>query len=148
MRKRRSKRDLVQRVARHVNIRVDVVEDVLNGLIDVSMEEVVNKGEFGISDLFMVEARDWAGYKVGDSVVPSRPRLVVTLAKKVKALWKFRWDVLDGETGIINKDNWRDVPIYEKSKNISKNSTRKPSAASIRNIQNEDYNPFLDDDDS
>lgn len=149
-----TRRELIAKISQHTNIRKDAVEQVVDGLIDVAVEEIVNDGEFNIIELFSITSKDWnKSYSINNSKeVPSRPRLIIKLSRRVRDLWKMRIDMFKGEKGVITKDNWRDA-----NKHVieSKKAARKPLSDSTKNDKSieksqdeqEDYNPFLDNED-
>lgn len=151
---RLTRRELISKISQHTNIRKDAVEQVIDGLIDVAVEEIVNDGEFNLIELFSVTSKEWKkSYSINNSKdVPSRPRLIIKISRRVRDLWKLRIDMFNGEKGVITKDNWR-----EANKHVleSKKAARKPLNESIKNpkikenppIETEAYNPFLDDED-
>lgn len=108
-----TKRELISKVSQHTNFRKDVVEEIIDGLVDVAAEEIVNKGEFSIFEFISITSKKWSkSYSINNNEsVPSRPRLVIKVSERLRNLWKFRLDELDGEQGVITKDNWRDADI-------------------------------------
>lgn len=134
----RKKRDFIKRVSHHTNIRADVVEMILDGIVDVAIEDIVNTGEFGLRQLFDVSAAEWGGYNIGDQKVNSHLRLKITLSSTVRDLWKARFSDFGGAVGRITKDNWREV-LRGRRRGVS--VTNKAIAEVDPN-----YNPFLDDD--
>lgn len=130
----------IRKISIHSNIRQDVVDHVMKSAVDVIIVEIVNKGKFNFLGLFNIRAKDWKGYSLGDRKIEDHQRLSVTLSKQLKELWKIRFEKLNGDDSVIDKDNWRTIyKTYmtrsksQKSQNISEN--------------NEDFNPFLDDED-
>lgn len=120
----RNKRKFIQRIAEHTNIRTDVVEIILNGIIDVGIEEIVNTGELQIRQLFDVSSAEWGGYNIGAQKVKSHSRLKITLSNTVRELWKTRHNTYNGDTVSITKDNWREIL---KNKRAPKNSKQLPA---------------------
>lgn len=162
-----TKRELISKVSQHTKLNNAAVELVIEGLIDVAVEEIVNKGEFSIIELFSVTSKDWnKSYSInGNEKVPSRPRLIVKLSRRLRHLWKIRLDDLDGATDVITKDNWREVnkaTVKKKTPTQTKSlpNFKKPKlkVSTDESIVNEpvvvkdgfrssaDYNPMLDDD--
>ena len=133
----RKKRDFIKRVSHHTNIRADVVEIILEGIIDVAIEEIVNSGEFNLRQLLEVSSAEWGGYSIGDQEVKSHRRLKITLSSSVRELWKARFSDFGGSIGKITKDNWRD--ILRNRRNNGSSSSKKRKQESL------DYNPFIDD---
>lgn len=133
----RKKRELAKNISHHTDIRLDVVEIILNGAIDVIMEEIVNEGEFEIKQLFTVSNAEWGSYTInGTQKVPKHFRLKIALNRAVKTLWKTRHSRFNGEKGHITKDNWRDILRSTQPENSKK---------VVENLE-DNYNPFLDDD--
>lgn len=149
---RLTRRELISKVSQHTNIRNDAVEQVINGLVDVAVEEIINDGEFNIIELFSVTSKEWnKSYSINNAEeVPSRPRLIIKISKRLRELWKFRIDILKGEKGVITKDNWRDAHKHllkqEKSLKRANKSSADKEQPKVEAPKTEDYNPFLDDD--
>lgn len=150
-----TRRELISKISQHTNIRKDAVEEVVNGLVDVAVEEIINDGEFNIIELFSITSKDWKkSYSInGETEVPNRPRLIIKLSRRVRDLWKMRIDVLKGEKGVITKDNWRDASKYliENKKSLKSDlnepKTANKPAAEKEQKDKDNYNPFIDDED-
>lgn len=84
-------RELARKVSTHVGIRQDVVQDVIEGLVDVVIEEILNKGQVKIPDLFEVRSYKHKGGEGFSSNGPET-RLTVSLNWQIRKLW-----------GLINK---------------------------------------------
>lgn len=136
------RKSLIQRVSKHTDIRTDVVEIILNGFIDIAVEDIVNEGSFGIRQLFEISSAEWNGYAINSSeIVPKHVRLKIKLSRAVRELWKARFSDFDGAKGAITKDNWKTILRNRNSRIANARSTRKQSE------QDDNYNPFIDDDD-
>ena len=136
----RRKRELIKKISQHTDIRADVVAIILDGFIDVVIEEIVNEGDFGLRQLFEVSSAEWGSYSINSKhKVAKHTRLKISLSYAVRELWKARFSEFNGEKGHITKDNWRDI-LRSRRKPVSsgKNSAK---------INDDDYNPFIDDDD-
>lgn len=135
----RKKRELIKKISQHTDIRADVVAIILDGFIDVVIEEIVNEGEFGLRQLFEVSSAEWGSYSINSKhKVAKHRRLKISLSHAVRELWKARFSEFNGEKGHITKDNWQEVL----------RSRRKPTSSSknTATTKNDDYNPFIDDD--
>lgn len=152
-----TKRELISKIAQHTDYRKDVVEEIIDGFVDVAAEEIVNKGEFGMLDFFTITPKEWTkSYTINNNEeVPQRPRLIIRVSERLRNLWKFRIDSLNGEQGVITKDNWREVDVslrnskkQAKTKRGNRDSGNTDSRSESTNEQEVDpaeYNPFIDD---
>lgn len=109
---RTPRRELISKISKHTDIRADVVEEVLQGFLDVAVEEIVNKGEFGVRDLFSVSSHEWSEYSIGDKKIDSHDRLKIRVSTKIRNLWKLRNSSEEYRDKYITKDNWRKVYKY------------------------------------
>lgn len=85
-----TKRDFITAVSKRSNLRKDVVEDVLKAVVDISIEEIVNNGEFVMKDLFSISSKDYKAYSLAGTHVPAQKRLKVRLSEKLKSFWKLK----------------------------------------------------------
>lgn len=90
---RATKRDFITAVSKRSNLRKDVVEDVLKAIVDISIEEIVNNGEFVMKDLFAISNKDYKAYSLAGTLVPEQKRLSVRLSEKVKSFWKLKNEI-------------------------------------------------------
>lgn len=88
-----TKRDFITAVSKRSNLRKDVVEDVLQAVVDISIEEIVNNGEFVMKDLFSISSKDYKAYSLAGTHVPAQKRLTVRFSEKLKSFWKLKNEV-------------------------------------------------------
>lgn len=133
MDRKNSKKKLASRISIHTNVRTDIVEEILDGFIDIVVEDVVNKGEFVLTELFTITSKEWKS-----STYEKKPhrRLVIKISHRINELWKMRHNIFNGSTEVINRNNWKQI-YYDNAKRYDKNSTE---------VLDEN-NPFLSDDD-
>lgn len=109
-RKHLPKHKLAQRITHVTNIRQDVVEEVLEGLVSVAIEEICsNDGHFRLSEFFTIEPESVKGYTTKLSVVPPHKRLRVRLSEIPKIMYKIQQDQFPNDPDIITAANWREV---------------------------------------
>lgn len=148
--KGKNRSNLVSEISVHKNIRADVVEDVLDGLVDVAIEEIVNTGEFYLRGLLTVKSSHYRGFMGGKGEVPAQQRINASLGRAVKTLWKIRHNVFGGATGKITRENWRQVAAeYADQPNPARSGTtapaQSPSAHTVEMKSDPtDYNPFAE----
>lgn len=106
----------IKKISEHSGIRQDVVEIIINSMVDVMIDEIVNKGKFSFLGLFHIKAKEWKGYSFGDekneNKVDNHSRLTISMSKRIRQLWKIRFDKFDGDTETITKDNWKEIYYY------------------------------------
>lgn len=139
---KKSKANIVSRIADHVNLRYQIVEEVLDGLIDIVIDDIMNEEEFYLRDMFSVSVSEWKkNYQIDknnskrSAVVKSHRRLMPKMSSKILKLWKIRNNEFHGEKGIITKDNW---------KNILEKYDVKQQKNNGKSV--EEFNPFIDED--
>lgn len=134
------KRDLVKAVSEHTNIRADIVEIILDGFVDVAVEDLMNKGEFSLQSLFNVKSHDWGEYTFGDGQVsPPKKRLKIRLAHKLHELWKIKEKFFKDSPYAINRHNWKDIYRDYSTKRAKKVDKKESEELGYEN-------PFLQDD--
>lgn len=106
------RRTLISRISKHTDIRSDVVEEVLEGFLDVAVEEIIEKGEFGFKDLFSISSHAWGEYSIGDKKIESHSRLKIRISTKIRNLWKLKNSSEEYSKNYITKDNWKNVYKY------------------------------------
>lgn len=115
---RLSKKDIVNEISKDTLIKPDVVLDVINSLIDIAIEEIVNYGEFQLRNLFTITSYKRSAYDTQIGHVPAGETLSLKVSKKVRFLRKIKLTLLNNESGIIGRDNWkRAVDYYSNLKN-------------------------------
>lgn len=101
-----SRDELVRDVARHTDVRVDVVRLVIDGMVDVAAASIINDGVFTIRDLFRVDSHMWPASRSGlGMVVPASSRMVVGLSASIRRTRKVR--LATGRP--VTPATWRDV---------------------------------------
>lgn len=112
----KQKHELIQRISDVTDIRSDVVQDVLDGLVSVAMEEICsNDGHFRIPDLLTISPESVKGYQTKLSTIPPHKRLRPKLSSIPKIMYKIQQDQFADEPDIITAENWRDVFEHYKS---------------------------------
>lgn len=165
-----TKRDFITAVSKRSNLRKDVVEDVLKAVVDISIEQIVNHGEFVMKDLFSISNKEWKAYSLAGTRVPAQKRLKIRLSEKVKSFWKLKNEVYP-DLGDLTRQELEDAlkhqnanrvapkldrPVTQTPKVTSNPSssgslpTRLPSSL-LRpkpiQVEADDFNPLLDEDD-
>lgn len=155
-----TKRDLITTVSKRTNLRRDVVEDVLEGIVDTAIEEIVNTGEFTLKDLFSVTFRNWKGYSLAGTNIKPQKRLSVRLSGKIKRLWKLKNEKYS-TTGYLSREQLEKALRFDSESSSKKDSQVitpnipsrspivRPPAPKVEIPKDTDnyYNPMLDEDD-
>jgi nucleoid DNA-binding protein len=162
-----TKRDFITSVAKRSNLRKDVVEDVLKAVVDISIEEIVNNGEFVMKDLFSISSKEWKAYSLAGIQVPAQKRLKIRLSEKVKSFWKLKNEVYP-DLGDLTRQELEDALRHHNSQReapkIVRPVTQVPRASPISgglpgklpvrprqsapvNVDADNFNPLLDEDD-
>lgn len=132
-----SKDEIITKLSKDLMIRRDVVEDVINKYTDVIVEEIVNKGEFHITNVLSISSSSWKGYQLDGKEIPPHYRLTVRLSKKIKSLFK-AFGPYSNDHGVLTRDNW--------SKLITKEVVDKYEDYRKNKYSISSENPFLNDD--
>lgn len=164
---RLTKRDFITAVSKRSNLRRDVVEDVFAAVVDISIEEIVNNGEFVMKDLFSISSKDYKAYSLAGTHVPAQRRLKVRLSEKIKSFWKLKNEVYP-DLGHLTRQELEDAlrhhnagkeapkihrPVYQAPKAVPllgglpvrlPVQTSQPEPA---NPDADNFNPLLDEDD-
>lgn len=164
---RMTKRDFITAVSKRSNLRKDVVEDVLKAVVDISIEEIVNHGEFVMKDLFSISSKDYKSYSLAGTQVPAQKRLRVRLSEKLKSFWKLKNEVYP-DLGDLTRQELEDalkhynagkivtkpIPAVTQIPKISSGSGRFPTRLPSTpprpkpvQVDADDFNPLLDEDD-
>lgn len=114
-----TKRDFITAVSKRSNLRKDVVEDVLQAVVDISIEEIVNNGEFVMKDLFSISSKDYKAYSLAGTHVPAQKRLAVRLSEKLKSFWKLKNEVYP-EMDLTRQELEDALKYHNSSKNAGK----------------------------
>lgn len=164
---RLTKRDFITAVSKRSNLRRDVVEDVFAAVIDISIEEIVNNGEFVMKDLFSISSKDYKAYSLAGTHVPAQRRLKVRLSEKIKSFWKLKNEVYPDlgyltrqelEDALRHHNAGKDAPKVQRPVSQAPKVTSAPGGLPVRvqvqHIQPEqvpndvdNFNPLLDEDD-
>lgn len=128
----RTKKDMVEEIAKDTFLSRNVVEDVINRYTDILIDEIVNEGNVKIPRLFSVTSRVWKSNLQAQG--KPRRRLTVRMNRRLRELFK-RFGPDSNLFGYLNKDNWR---LLQESK-----VSDLPKEENNQKI----YNPILDDDD-
>lgn len=161
-----TKRDFITAVSKRSNLRKDVVEDVLQAVVDISIEEIVNNGEFVMKDLFSISSKEWKAYSLAGREVPAQKRLKIRLSEKLKSFWKLKneiypelnltrqelEDALKHHNSTKGSDKAPDAVVQvPKASPISGGLPGRRSAAPQQpaptNVDADYFNPLLDEDD-
>lgn len=165
-----TKRDFITAVAKRSNLRKDVVEDVLKAVVDISIEQIVNHGEFVMKDLFSISNKEWKAYSLAGVSIPVQKRLKIRLSEKVKSLWKLKNEVypdlgdltrLELEEALKHQNANRAAPKIDRPvTQIPKTSSSPSSSGSLPTRlpfspsqpkpalkEADDFNPLLDEED-
>lgn len=105
-------RRLVSEVSKHTQIRRDVVELVVRGVIDIIASDIANKGGARIPFVLTVKNYEHQGHKngIGGTEIKPSDRLAVKISYGIRRLWKRH-----NEEGLeITPNNWRDY-LYEET---------------------------------
>lgn len=109
-RQHNTKRELIQRISDVTHIRSDVVQEVLEGLVDVAIEELCsNDGHFRIAELMSVGPEQVKAYENKLGYVPAHKRLRIRLSQLPKIMYKIQQDHFVDAPGTITAENWREV---------------------------------------
>ncbi|TXG75822.1 hypothetical protein E6Q11_06510 [Candidatus Dojkabacteria bacterium] len=100
------KERLVKQIAKDLFLREDVVEEVIDRFIDISVAEIANTGEFRLHQFFNVSSVKYKGFVAGKGVVPDHFRLKVKLSSGLNTLFKLK---SRGEIDLVTPDNWREI---------------------------------------
>lgn len=100
------KERLVKQIAKDLFLREDVVEEVIDRFIDVSVAEIVNTGEFRLHKFFTINKVKYKGFVAGKGTVPEHFRLRVRLSGGLNTLFKLR---SRGDIPDVTPDNWKSV---------------------------------------
>lgn len=122
---------LKREIAARTHVSEAVVDLVIDTLKEVVTEEVVNKGSFNLSGLFVVKNFPTKETVTPKGVIPARNRLSIRLNDRVKKLWNSKQKSGDPE----NKS-------YKELLEDHNNATR-----SADQIAGPSSNPMLEDDD-
>jgi hypothetical protein len=165
-----TKRDFITEVSKRSNLRKDVVEDVFKAVVDISIEQIVNHGDFSIKDLFSISSKDYKAYSLAGNHVPAQRRLVVRLSEKIKSFWKLKNEVYP-EMGDLTRDELesalkhhnaqkgnsktsaapsetpRKLPVFNKPRSLPTRSPISNQQSMQPRVEAEDFNPLLDEDD-
>lgn len=164
---RLTKRDFITAVSKRSNLRRDVVEDVFAAVIDISIEEIVNNGEFVMKDLFSISSKDYKAYSLAGNHVPAQRRLKVRLSEKIKSFWKLKNEVYPDlghltrqelEEALRHHNSGKQAPKVERPAYQAPKAIPTPGGLPVRlpvqHIQPEptqndtdNFNPLLDEDD-
>lgn|SRR5699024_711427 len=132
------RREVISEISKEADVRIDVVEDVLEAFGNIAIEEIANKGSFSIKSVLSVTSSEWGAYTAGkDYKVPKHRRLLVRISRPLRELHKRKVANPDLE---ITRNNWREV-LGDWLKPNQKTETQQ------KQTDPNDYNPFLDDDD-
>lgn len=135
--KRLSRSEIISEVARNTNLRRDVVEIVYEGLIDVAVSELVNKGTLRILDTFDVSTKEWGKSPVTGTAAP---RLIVRVTRPVR---EFIREIRMGRfKSKVTPTNWRDhyYSITQQKKNDAPvQNSEAPRRLSASEIFGDDY---------
>jgi hypothetical protein len=162
-----TKRDFITAVSKRSNLRRDVVEDVFAAVIDISIEEIVNNGEFVMKDLFSISSKDYKAYSLAGNHVPAQRRLKVRLSEKLKSFWKLKNEVYPDlghltrqelEDALRHHNAGKETPKIHhqvsQAPKVTPAPVGLPVRAPVRQIQPEpvhndadNFNPLLDEDD-
>lgn len=112
-----NKSQLIKHIAKDTNLRRDVVEDVLESFISITISEIVNKGKFNINGLLSISSSKWGSYKIKDKEIPSHLRLKIRLSNTVRTLFK-EFGLDSDKRGFLDHKNWKELYSY-----IRKNKT-------------------------
>lgn len=144
MAERMPKTKLINEISHSVNIRPDVVREVVNSLTDIAVEEIVNNGSFQLDNLVSFKSSEWAGYTAGGGrAIPKHTRLSVKISSGLRKLYKAK---ASDSSEVITRSNWRD-----KLKDLTppRNSTSEPSSSISKKtseaVEDDDFNPILDE---
>lgn len=116
-----TKKELVTEISKTTRIRRDVVNEVFDGLVDVAMEELSNRGTFQILGLFSVYSTEWKGYTsgTGAKITPHR-RLRLKLSGNARMLFKMK----ERNPSVkITRDNWREITSKFHARRDKKNDS-------------------------
>jgi hypothetical protein len=161
-----TKRDFITAVSKRSNLRKDVVEDVLAAIVDISIEEIVNNGEFVMKDLFSISSKDYKAYLLAGRQVPAQKRLKVRLSEKLKSFWKLKNEVYPDfdltrqelEAALKHHNSLKDSknpegPVVQVQKTsptsggLPGRRSAEARAAEPTNVEPDYFNPLLDEDD-
>lgn len=107
----------IRKIAKHANIREDIVLRILVAFRDVAAEEIVNTGKFYFQNFFRVSASTRKGNKMVDKktgevkgVIPDHQFLTVRLSKKLRKLFQMLDRPKESDMGVkVTKENWLQV---------------------------------------
>lgn len=103
--RRLTKTELIREIAEDMSIRKDIVEAILDRTRDIVIEEVMEKGQAKVLDLFTINTRHQeTGKKGGLGYIPPYSYLEVKLAYNIKQVFKRK--TIHPELP-INRDNWK-----------------------------------------
>lgn len=122
---------LKREIAARTHVSEAVVDLVIDTLKDVVTEEVVNKGSFNLSGLFVVKNFPTKETVTPKGVIPARNRLSIRLNDRVKKLWNSKQ-----KSGDTENKSYKDL--------LDDFNNATPSAEQISGPSS---NPMLDDDD-
>lgn len=111
-----TKREFISEVSKRSKLRKDVVEDVFEAITDLMTEEIINKGEFVMKDLFSITNKSWKAYSPHPGIeIKSQNRLSVKLSEKLKKFWKMKNEHYPEVTN-FSKDNLEKALKYHEEK--------------------------------
>lgn len=159
------KKDFVKKVAQHTQIKVDIVELILDGMVDVIIDEVIHKGKFRFDKIFEIRSKKFKGYMIrgsfsGDNYVPSTLRLTSKVLPTLKDLFRDREEIMSDSGMDITKESWRYLykkyytdPKTDRARKSRRKKSLKEREEFLRIEEAErrskwlkdDFNPFIEE---
>lgn len=107
---------LVRKIAKHANVREDIVSRILLAFRDVAVEEIINTGNFYFRNFFRISSYKRKGNKTLDSEgntiiqIPDHRILKPRLSRRIRELFQMVDRPKEEDKGIkVTKDNWIEI---------------------------------------
>lgn len=149
-----SQTELAKEIAKETSLRVEVVEEVLAALTNISVEKIANGEPYSFLNLFTVTHSETKNLKVPASSLtgapareyPVKKALRSRLSKNLRTLYSLQTETFAHQPYLVNRDSWRDALKWVRDGGLKKSS--KPVKRDPRPVESGGVmNPFLEEDD-
>lgn len=145
-----SSRELYAEISARTDVRIDIVEEIVNTLTDIAVEEIVNKESFKLRRLITFTAHDVEYTEAGMGIAPKTRRLVARVSSHVREI---RRRFLKTSTDdLLSYDELTELPAPvatpKPPRKIAPSPRSSEPVTPVPSSDSEgDWNPILDDDD-
>lgn len=145
---------LAKEIAKETSLRVEVVEEVLAALTNITVEKIVNGEPYSFLNLFSVSFHETKNLKVPHSPVSNTPgreypvkkSLRARLSKNLRVLYSLQAETFPHHPYLVNRDSWRDALKWVREGGLKKSSS--PVKRELKPVESGGAaNPFLEEDD-